>query len=263
MNVKTVALLALTGVFLALTACHAMVKPNVTELASEAELETDPADDVSSGATKIPPIPEPTPTAPLPEAAPTAELKTDLLADSLPIEFRSATDQYNLRHPAGWVIEEDEKGLGLVMANSEAALTRFKTGQVEPDDFVLNIAFIPDLWFEGQGIELGTTPDVFLQSIMPLLRPSGDDADSPAVSDSELVPLSDEVEAGLLAVSDDEREGRLIVFEATDGVFIFITASGYPGEVKDFQEMALAIAANMEYTGSSKELGDAFFSSEN
>jgi len=259
MSFKTLVRLTLTVVFLTLTACQGMAKPHAVEPAFEAELETDVADDVTSEATAIPPAPEPTASPPPPES----ELKTDFLEELLPIEFSSATGQFSLRQPAGWVIEEDEKGLGLVMANSEAALTRFKTGQVESGEFVLNIGFIPAAWFERNGIELGTTPDVFLQSIMPLLRPSEDNVESPAVSDSELVSLSDGIEAGLLTISDDKREGRLIVFEATDRVFVFITASGYPGEVEDFQEMALAIAANIEYTGSAEDLSNDFFSSGN
>ena len=193
-----------------------------------------------------------------------AELKADLIEEILSTEFSSATDQFSLRHPADWVVEEDAGANVLVMGNSEAALERFNAGQAEPGDFAMNIGFIPAAFFEegafaALDIQLRTTPDAFLQSIMPMLRLTGDNVEGTAVSEGELVSLSDDVEAGLLILSNEERDGIFIVFEAAGGVFAFVTAAGYPGEGGDLQEIASAIAATLDYTSSAEDLMVTFY----
>jgi hypothetical protein len=187
-----------------------------------------------------------------------------IMNDVSSAEFSSATDQYSLRHPADWLVEEDRENSVLVMANSEAALERFNAGEVEPGDFAINIGFIPAGFFQRPefddlDIQLGTTPDAFLQSIMPMLRVTADYGEATVVSDSELVSLSDEVKAGLLTVTNEEREGMFIVFEAVEGVIAFVSAAGHPAEVVGFQEIAFDIAANIGYRGSSNDLAAAFF----
>lgn len=193
-----------------------------------------------------------------------AELKADLMDEILSTKFNSSTDQYSLRHPAEWVVEEEGEGIVLVMANSEAALERFNIGQTEPGDLAMNIGYIPAAWFETRefgrpDLQLGSTPDAFLRSVMPMLRLSGDYMEGTDLSNSELVSLSDDVDAGLLTVSNAERAGMLIVFEAADGVFAFVTVTGDPGEVDDFQEIAFALAVSIDYTGSADDLAAAFF----
>jgi hypothetical protein len=187
-----------------------------------------------------------------------------IMNDVSSAEFSSATDQYSLRYPADWLVEEDRENSVLVMANSEAALERFNSGEAEPGDFAIIIGFIPAAFFqrvefEDLDIQLGTTPDAFLQSIMPMLRVTADYGERTVVSDSELVSLSDEVKAGLLTVTNEEREGMFIVFEAVEGVIAFVSAAGYPAEVVGFQEIAFDIAANIDYTGSAEDLAAAFF----
>lgn len=187
-----------------------------------------------------------------------------ILEDFLSTEFSSTTDQISLRHPVDWVVVEDREGNVLVMANSKEAIERFNAGETEPGDIAMNIGFIPAAFFErGEfadlDIQLGTTPDVFLHSIMPMVRLTEDYKEGAVLSDSELVSLSNEVEAGLLTISNEEREGMFIVFEATESVIAFVSAVGYPSEVDGFQETAFAIAANIEYTGSAENLMTAFF----
>jgi hypothetical protein len=187
-----------------------------------------------------------------------------ILEDFLSTEFSSATDQISLRHPVDWVVEEDGEGIVLVMANSRAALRRFHNGEAETGDFAMNIGFIPTSFFERRefadiDIQLGTVADAFLRSIMPMLRLTGDNTERTVVSASELVSLSDEVEAGLLTVTNEEREGMFIVFEVAEGVIAFVNTAGYPAEVVGFQEIAFDIAANIDYTGSAENLMTVFF----
>ena len=190
--------------------------------------------------------------------------KQMILNDVRSVEFSSATEQYSLRHPAEWLVDEDRENGVLVMANSEAALGRFNAGAADPGDFAMNIGFIPAAFFQrvefkDLDIQLGTTPDAFLQSIMPMLNLTGEYTERTVVSAGELVSLSDEVEVGLLTVTNEEREGMFIVFEAAGGVIAFVSAAGYPAEVVSFQEIAFDIAANIDYTGSAEDLAAAFF----
>ena len=176
-------------------------------------------------------------------------------------------NMFSVAYPAGWIAFEHEDGIGLAIANSDAAMTRFGVGESVPGDLALNIGFIPAAWFamgewEDVGIQLEATPDVFLQSIMPMLRLTEAYAEGAVIRDSELVSLSDGVEAGLLTVSYGERVGMLIVFETTEGVFAFVNALGNPAEVEDFQKIALAVAASIEYTDSAENLRDSFFGYE-
>jgi hypothetical protein len=188
------------------------------------------------------------------------------MEETISNEFNSATENFNLRHPPDWVVNEDREGYALVLANFDAALDRFKAGEVKPGDFVLTAGFVPVAFFER--LELAnlnsgvlSAPDSLLKLIMPLLRLTGDNMEDTIVSDSELVSLSDEVRAGQLIVSNEQREGLFIVFPVLDGVIAFVSAIAYPGELGGLQQIASAIAASIEFTGSSSDLMAAFWGS--
>ena len=130
----------------------------------------------------------------------------------------------------------------------------------------MNIGFIPTSFFEeaefaALDIQLGTTPDAFLQSIMPMLRLTGDNTEGALVSEDELISLGDERHAGLLIISDAQREGMFIVFAAADGVIAFVSAAGYPGELDGFQDIAFTVAATLEHSGSVDALIAEFYGS--
>jgi hypothetical protein len=180
--------------------------------------------------------------------------------------FISALEHINVRQLEDWVIEEDEDGIQFVIANSKAALEHFQADQSKPGDFALNTGFIPASFFERRefadlNIKMGVDPGAFLQSIMPMLRLTGDSVESAVVNENELVSLGDKYEAGLLKISNEKREGMFIVFEAAEGVMAFVSAVGYPGELHSFLEIAFTIAASIEYRGSVENLITAFYRS--
>lgn len=183
----------------------------------------------------------------------------------LATEFSSATDQFSLRHPTEWVIDEGEGNL-VTMANSSAALARFDSGLTHPGDIAMSVGFIPTLFFEsdelfpGIDIKLEASPKTLLESILPIIRFSSSGRQSAPTGHAQLVTLSNGVEAGVLDLSSDERDGIILVYAITNDVVTFVTASGYPDEV-DIREVAIAIAGGIEFSGSTEEATRAFFGS--
>lgn len=175
------------------------------------------------------------------------------------VVFVSATELYNLKTPSGWVMEEIVPGAGLIMANSEAALERARSGStIEPGDFVLNLGFLPvALLMEKElshlGFQLDAPAEVVLQSLLPLFQ-IGADPSGKVAGQAVRVSLRDERQAGLLTVSELDREGIILLFEAGDGVLAFVSTVAYPGEVTEFQEITYAIAGEVAYSGAQDAL---------
>jgi hypothetical protein len=192
----------------------------------------------------------------IPEPALQAGLNADLVGAVLSNEFSSATDQFSLRYPAGWSTAELVPAADLVLANSEAALERYRNGSaIESGDLVVNIGFLPFVLLQRPElkpleIQLEAAPDVLLQSLLPMFRIG----DNVILGDTELVALGDGREAGMLTVSDEGREGMILVFVAGDGVVAFVSAAGFPGELSEFQEIAYAIAADVTFSGTQDAL---------
>lgn len=176
---------------------------------------------------------------------------------------KSSSGHVSVMSPSGWVVEEDADGVRLVLANAEAALTTFNAGeQPKPGEAVITIGFIPAALFAEKdfshvGIQLEASPDLFLQSIMPMLRITG--AETADVSGSELVPFSDEREAGLVTIATPQREGSLLVFEAAEGVMAFVSTVAYLGELPDLQAVTFAVVSSLDYIGSADTLTTAFY----
>jgi hypothetical protein len=170
-----------------------------------------------------------------------------------------ANDLFSVAYPSGWAAEEDVEGGVLSIANTEAALARFSAGQVESGDFALSVGFVPATFFELIEVRLGTTPESLLQSIMPVMRARSDNT---AVSEIKVVSVGGEREAALVMVSDDQGEGTFMVFAAAEGVIAFISAVGYPAEFEDFSDIALTVAATVEFNGDHKALWAAMLGVE-
>lgn len=250
---KAHVLLALVIAFLALAACQSEDQLKETELTLEAEARA-----------ALQPTSKPVPTE-TPTQEPTEEPEEVIVPTPLPVpttatndmdEFVSVTEFFSLKVPAGWGSEETFPGGAFVMANSEAALERYKNdGAVSSGDFVLNVGFLPYDLFEQRevkplGIQFEATPDVFLQSLLPMFNIKED----AVLSDVNLVSVSDERDAGMLAVSEEGREGMILMFEAGDGVVAFVSTVGFPGETADFQEVAYAVAAGVTFGGAHEAL---------
>lgn len=174
-------------------------------------------------------------------------------------EFSSSSDLFTLYVPTGWRTEETIPGADLVMANNEAALGRFTNGSAfESGELGLNIGFLPLALFQEQAlahldIQIEASPEVFLQSILPMFLVEGEPARDVA-GKADLVSLGDGRDAGMLKFSKEGRDGLILVFTAGKDVFAFVSATTYPEGLGEFQETIYEIAAGVAYTGSQSDL---------
>jgi hypothetical protein len=179
-------------------------------------------------------------------------------------EFISTTNLFSLTVPVGWSAEEVVPGADLLMANTEAALERYHIGSaIEAGDLVLNVGFLPLALFQEEDLshldfQLEASPEVFLESLLPLFRIGDKPADNVA-GEATLVSLHDGRDAGVLTFSEQGREGLILVFEAGAGVFAFVSAAGFPGEMNEFQEITYAVADAVAYNGTQDALYDALY----
>ena len=165
-------------------------------------------------------------------------------------KFVSERDYFSVEVPTDWQTEEIVPGAALLTANSDAALERYKSGDMpESGDFVVSFGFLPYNIVQAPQvaslhIQYDASPDVFLQSMMPLFRVS----DGASISDAALVSVSDTRDVGVINFSSNGREGSVLVFHAADRVVAFISTVGFPGDTEDFQATLNVIAASTEFT---------------
>lgn len=200
---------------------------------------------------------------PVPLETPTTE-PTQKASYNSTKEYISATDLFSLKVPDGWSSEEVIPGADFIMANSELALERYKNGYpVEQTDFALNVGFLPfALLKENQlkhfNFQFEASPEILLQSLLPMFR-IGDQQASNIAGETKLVLLSDGREAGMLTLSDENREGMVLMFVAGDGILAFVSVETFPGEMVDFKELTYALAAEVVYNGSQDALYGALY----
>jgi hypothetical protein len=174
-------------------------------------------------------------------------------------EFLSSTNLFSLYVPTGWSIEESIPGANLVMANNEAALTHYRNGKpLESGELVLNVGFLPVALLQEKElshleIQVETSPDAFLQSLLPMFL-VGDQPAMNAAGEATLISLGDERDAGMLTFSKEGPDGSILAFTAGKDVFAFISAITYPGGLHEFQEITYAVAAGIAYSGSQDAL---------
>jgi hypothetical protein len=171
-------------------------------------------------------------------------------------EFVSESEFFSIQVPADWHTEEVVPGIALVTANSEAAFARYSAGETpESGDFVVNVGFLPyevlrQRELASWNIQFDATPDIFLQSFLPLFRLD----EETLMGDAQLISLSDTRDAGQLSFSDGEREGTVVVFHAGEEIVGFVSTVGAVGETADFQDVTYAIATEAEFSAPQQTL---------
>jgi hypothetical protein len=249
---KLVVTLIMVGMLFGVAACQQDEEVDEAEPNVEAEVETvsqPTSAPVPTEPTVEEPTEEPTEEATI-AAEPTPSPEPETQIGEMEV-YDSVTEFFSLMVPAGWTSEETFPGGAFVMANSAGAFDRFNNdGAIESGDLILNVGFLPYELFRQRevvplDIQFEATPDIFLQSLLPMFRI----ADSAAVSDPELVSLSEGREAGMLTVSDEGREGMILMFAAGEEVVAFVSAVGFPGELDAFREVTYAVAAEVAFGG--------------
>ena len=177
-------------------------------------------------------------------------------------EWVSNAQMFSLMVPEGWQAQEIVPGAGVVLANTQVALERYQAGSPsEMGDQVLQVGFLPHALLQEKelahlGFQFEASPDVFLQSLLPLFR-FGDRPASDVVGAVSLVSVDEGLDAGMLAFTEQERAGLVLVFTAADGVYAFISAVGYPGEMASLQERMVAVAGTVSFGANQNALYSA------
>ena len=165
-------------------------------------------------------------------------------------EFISERGFFSVDVPTDWKADEIVPGAALLIANSDAAVERYQANdQPESGDLIVSVGFLPYNILQAPqvaslNIQYDASPDIFLQSLLPLFRIR----EEVSVGMAELVSVSDLRDAGVVSVSADEREGDILVFHVADRVVAFISTQGFLGETDTFQEFVYSIAASTEFT---------------
>lgn len=173
--------------------------------------------------------------------------------------YVSPTELFKLYVPTGWKTDEAIPGADLIMANSDVALEHYHSNSdLESGELVLNIGFLPLSLFQEQAlahldIQIEASPEVFLQSILPMFLVEGEPA-ADVAGKAVLVSLGDGRDAGMLTFSKEGRDGLIMVFTAGKDVFAFVSAATYPGGLGEFQETVYKIVAGVAYDGSQSAL---------
>ena len=173
--------------------------------------------------------------------------------------YVSSTELFKVYVPADWKTEEVIPGADLIMANSDVALEHYRSeGALESGELVLNIGFLPLSLFQEQAlahlkIQIEASPEVFLQSILPMFLVEGEPA-ADVAGKAVLVSLGDGRDAGMLTFSKEGRDGLIMVFTAGKDVFAFVSAATYPGGLREFQDAIYEVAAGVAYDGSQSVL---------
>lgn len=193
-----------------------------------------------------------------PESVPAEEMKEESME-----EFVSMTELYSVNVPANWSSEELVPGGAFVMANSQDALDRFKgESALESGDFVINVGFLPYRLLETNELRAlnfryDASPEIFFQSLLPMFQID----EAVTLSDPELTSLGEGIDAGLMRVSGEGREGMILMFLAGDRVVAMISAVAYPGEMDNFEEITYSVAAEVVFSGSQDALYGALLGS--
>ena len=179
---------------------------------------------------------------------------------SFPVtEYVSSTELFKLYIPTGWKAQEVIPGADIIMANSDTALENYQSGNaLESGELVLNVGFLPLALFQEQAlahldIQIEASPEIFLQSILPMFLVEGEPAGDVA-GEAVSVSLGDGREAGMLIFSKESRDGLILVSKAGKDVFAFFSVTTYPGGLVEFQETAYQVAAGITYNGSGSDL---------
>lgn len=224
---KVLVLLALVLALFALTACQYFERLEEEESTLEAE-ETQPAQ---------------SPIAP----------ETSVEEPASPETMDFVNDLFSVAYPAGWVALEHEDGSGVILANSESGLDRYRQGaELKSGDQALNISLTPAELYQALfiPIEPGSSAGELSEALLTKL---GGINGTEAVA-AEIVTLEDGREVAIQRAANNRAEGSVILFEIFEGVIALTTVTGYPGEYEEAEGTALAILLSLDFGGTVETL---------
>jgi len=162
-------------------------------------------------------------------------------------------DLFSVTYPAGWVALESEDGSGLLLANSESGLARYRQGAVlEAKDQALYISLTPAALFRvlQLSIEPGASAGTLSLSILTkVAETTGTEAGPPKV-----IRLEDGREVAIRKAAKYAAEGAVALFEVAEGIIVLGLVVGFPGEYEAAEASALAILTSLKFNGTAEAL---------
>jgi hypothetical protein len=196
-------------------------------------------------------------------------------------DFVSEDGLLTVSYPADWFIEENAADVsfpGVMIGNSEETLAGIVSGsdeEIQPGEAGMIMILIPADFFAFLGVDVSeeTTPDDLATIVVENIfgtESSTDESEAtaeptaaateeaiPEFGEATVVDLTEDLQAGYVAVTEAATEGAVIVFQA-DGIVVITIAVAYTGEyTEEVDALALAVAASVEYTGTADDLMNA------
>jgi hypothetical protein len=229
---------------LALSACQTAGGLEALEPTLEAVLEEEP----SSTATEEAPTPEPTPVPPTPEPAaePVFEPQNGMTS------FTSSDESLIFAYPDGWSVKETGPG-GVILANSDDAMTRLDNGALQSGDVRISITLVPANMLADFGLHMGNTAEEALQFIPDsgIFVTEQEDAQ---VGEIQSIELGNTASAAQLSIGTTHEEGVLITEMHSDQVVAFISVVTPVGEYANFEESVRNIVESISVSVTADEM---------
>lgn len=164
-----------------------------------------------------------------------------------------ANDLFSVAYPTGWVALEHEDHSGLLLANSESGLDRYRrSAALESGDQLLKITLTPAELF--QVLQISIEPGASVETLSEAILSRVDETDGAQASAPEIMTLEDGRPVALRKAINDTTEGATTLFEVTKGIIALNTVAACPGEYQEFEPSALAILTSLAFGGTVEAL---------
>jgi cytochrome c5 len=184
-------------------------------------------------------------------------------------EFTSQDGKLALSYPADWVAGDGSEDVPLpnaVLANSQDALDRVLNSEdpVSGDALIEILVFPTDL-LALTGVQLPERPTVddyttalatlFVGPETPTVEEGTPTPEGPQIGKAQEITLGENIQAGMVEVSDSTAQGAFIVHALSDKLLVITFVATYPGEyTQDFAQIGQDVAATVNYTGTAEDV---------
>jgi hypothetical protein len=174
--------------------------------------------------------------------------------------FESEDGFGSIKYPSEWIIEEDTDG-AITLGSNEDVFTRLDDpdGSPEAGDLAVSVIFFPTEFVGLLGISGESVADYATSFGIYLLgETTGNEIDEVEVEIAETILLSEDVEIGVLPFRTGKAEGRIIIYEISPEILVWIVVAGHPSAVENNEAQVYAMVSSISYSGTADDLMGAF-----
>jgi len=166
--------------------------------------------------------------------------------------FTSSDESLSFFYPDGWSVEETGPG-GVILANSEDALSRFDNGALQSGDLGIRVTLVPANMLADYGLHMGDTAEEALQFLPDsgLFVTEGDDTQ---VGEIQSLELGNTGSAAQVGISTTNEEGVLITEMHSDQVVAFISVVAPRGEYTNFEGSVRSIVDSIRVSVTAEKM---------